>query len=148
MALATLEEIVDAMRDKIVAALASSEFEVQVDPFRNLNPTPPSIDIFPGDPFGDQASASFGDHGEIVWTVRARIGTADSDAGQKFLLRLMDTVGDLSVVNALEDDQTLAGTATSVAVEGPSGHRIYEDAARTAAFLGVDFRVRVFRGGS
>lgn len=148
MALASLLEIVDAMRDKLEAVMAASQFTVQVDAFRNLNPTPPSLDIYPGDPFSQQEMASFGDDGELIFTVRARIGTADSDAGQEFLLRLMDTEDDLSVANALQDDQTLNGTAGSVYVQGPSGHRVYEDAARAAALLGVDFKVTVLRGGS
>src|SRR5690348_9063100 len=127
---ATLLEVAEAIRDKLDTVLAASPFTVQVDPYRNLNPTPPSIDIYPADPFTEQAAASFKDHGEVIFTVRARIGTADNDAGQDFLLRLMDEHDVLSVIDALEDDQTLNGTAGSIAVQGPSGHRIYEDVAQ------------------
>lgn len=145
----SLVEIAQAMQSQIeqaVAAAADPPDAVQVSYVRNINPTPPCIDIFPGDPFDDGDAAGFGGAAdECVFTVRARIGTADNTAGQELLLAFMDEQDDLSVKNALQADQKLGGAASSILVIGPTGHRIYEDSAHTAAFLGVEWRVKVLR---
>jgi hypothetical protein len=110
---------------------------LQVYGFMNTNPTPPSLDVFPGDPF--QTGAGFRAGSTQVWfTVRARVSTADQEAGQKLLLRLLDTHDVASVENALAD------TAT-VTVEGVSGFREYlEDSASNGRLLGCEWRVTLF----
>ena len=60
-------------------------------PFLNQNPTPPSIDIYPADPF--QTGSGFEDDTEVFFTIRARTTTADQEAGQKALLRMLDRHG-------------------------------------------------------
>jgi hypothetical protein len=97
----------------------------------NLNPTPPSIDVYPGDPFVDDAGAGFTDlDGSVYFTVRARVSTADSYAGQELLLAFMDSGGPLSVQAALAADDTLNGLASQVVVEGPTGTRCSSTAVR------------------
>ena len=118
--------------------------ELQVHPYLNPNPTPPSIDIYPADLF--QTGSGFRDDMDTFWTVRARTTTADHEAGQKALLRMLDRRNGASVENALTADQTLGGLVQSVAVteEGVTGYRVYlEDPAGNGSLIGCEWRVEV-----
>jgi hypothetical protein len=64
----------------------------------------------------------------IVWTVRARVNTADYEAGQLLLLEFADPASSYCVASALEDEPTLNGYVSSVNVGSPTGHRFYSDA--------------------
>ena len=65
-------------------------------------PTPPAIDVYPGNPF--QTGAGFGPgHNRVFLTVRARAGMADPAAGQTDLLRLLDPDDPACVEIALAD---------------------------------------------
>ena len=118
-----------------------------MSPYLELNPTPPSIDMYPGDPF--QASLGFDKHGaprerKLFFTVRARVSTADSQAGQQLLLELLDPNG--GVEDAIVTDQTLGGVVSAVAVaeEGVSGIRQYvTDTPTGQSLLGCEWRVEV-----
>jgi hypothetical protein len=142
----SLGDLMDAMADKLETALGSAVN--QVVPRLNFNPTPPSVDIYPGDPFGGNQAAGFGQSGEVVFTVRCRATTADHEAGQDVLLAFMDGAGTLSIAAALEADQTLDGLAGSVYVEGPSGYTVYPDSGNEGGLLGCEFRVTVLRAFS
>jgi hypothetical protein len=100
--------------------------------------------MFPGDPFGEQVAYSH-ENRELVFTIRARVSTADQEAGQELLLRLMDRNGGSSVQAALAADRTLAGTADDSVVEGPSGFVPYPDTAGTnvGSYLCAEWRLRV-----
>jgi hypothetical protein len=110
---------------------------LQVTAYMNPNPTPPSIDLYPGDPF--QTGAGYGvGSSELFFTVRARVTTADVQAGQLLLLRMLDPTDAASVEAALEDVAT-------VVPEGVSGFRIYlEDTATDGRLLGCEWRVATF----
>jgi hypothetical protein len=146
---ATLAELMDEMAATLRAVVgpAVADTEVQVTGRLNPNPTPPSIDIYPGDPFRDTPTAAFGDiGGELLFTVRARVTTVDNIAGQNLLLRLMDDQDEISVAGTLMDDQTLNGHASSVFVEGNTGYTRYLDGgAESGGLLGCEWRVRVLR---
>src|SRR5262245_5379865 len=119
---------------------------LQLYPYYNVNPTPPSIDMYPGDPF--QTDLGFSDGGSLFFTVRARTTTADSEAGQRALLRMLDRDGPTSVYAALTADQTLGGVVDSLAVtpEGVSGYREYiEDTFTGGRLLGVEWRLVIFQ---
>ena len=151
MATATLGELLDEMADTLLAVVGPavpSEVEVQVTGRRNFNPTPPTLDIWPGDPFRSTPdTAGFQETGgDLVFTVRARVNTVDIIGGQDLLLRLMDDEDDISVAAALMDDQTLNGLASSVYVEGNSGFIEYRgDSGDEGGLLGCEWRVRVLR---
>lgn len=88
--------------DQIVAALEPLKAvipDLQVYGWQNGNPTPPSLDVRPGDPF--LLGAGFGLERQAFWNVRARISTADQDT-QELLLRFLDT-GDAASVEAALD---------------------------------------------
>jgi hypothetical protein len=126
--------------EAIAAALQplSTEIEgLQVYAFLNSNPTPPSLDIYPGAPF--QTGAGFGVGQSQVWfTIRARVSTADQEAGMRLLLRMMDPNDPASV------EAAIANTAT-VTPEGVSEFREYlEDTSSNGRLLGCEWRVSTF----
>jgi len=129
-------------QEAIAAALqplAAIVDDLQVYGYLNTNPTPPSLDVYPGDPFQD--GAGFGISSKrIYFTVRARVSTADSEAGQQLLLRLLD-VGDPASVEAA----IATSGAGAVAPDGVSGFREYlEEAAVNGRLLGCEWRVEAF----
>ncbi len=136
-------EIVEAM----AAALQPITLEIdglQITSFFNPNPTPPSVDIYPGEPF--QAGSSFGSSVDYFFTVRARATTADHESGQRCLLRLLDRWGPASVYANLTADQTLGGVVDNVSVpdDGVSGYvEFIEDVQTGGRLLGCTWRVEV-----
>lgn len=143
----SLTGLMDEMADTLRTAFSAvTDVAVQVEGRMNDNPTPPSIDIYPGDPFTGTEAAAFTDEaGEVIFTVRARVDTADNYAGQELLLAMMDITDGLSVATALQDDQTLNGHASSVYVQGPSGYVQFIDAGQQGALLGCSWSVTVIR---
>jgi hypothetical protein len=124
----------------IANALRPLEAEIdglQVHGFLNPNPTPPSLDVYPGDPF--QTGAGFGvSESQVFFTVRARVSTADPEHGQQQLLRMLDPQDTASVEAALDDVAT-------VVPEGVSGFREYlEEASTDGRLLGCEWRVSAF----
>lgn len=136
--MATLAEIQDAMADLIRDNLDDiTDLQVQVEPRMIVYPTPPTIDIYPGDPSEDPELASFGDlvGGELI-VVRARVHTADSNAGQDILLALMDDEDPLSIVAALDSDPTLGGAASDTHMRGRGGFALFEYPGGDGILLG------------
>jgi hypothetical protein len=139
----SLLEIVEAMAEAL-EPLRDTIPDLQIYPYLNVNPSPPSIDIFPSDPF--QEPSGFADDAEAYFTVRARTTTADSEAGQQALLRMLDRRAPESVEEALTLDQTLGGVvqSTGIAEEGISGYRVYlEDPQSQGRLIGCEWRVLV-----
>ena len=93
-------------RRRAASRSASEVAGLQIYAYLNSNPTPPSLDIYPGAPF--QTGAGFGVGQSQVWfTIRARVSTADQEAGMKLLLRLMDPNDPASVEAAIADTVTV-----------------------------------------
>jgi hypothetical protein len=105
----------------------------------NLNPTPPCIDVYPGDPFDSMDEAGFKPSGAYFFTVRARVDTADHEAGQDVLIAWMDR-RNTSGIAALLHGQDIDGTG-SVEVQQTTGFRRYADTADV--LLGFECRLRV-----
>lgn len=107
------------------------------------DPTPPCIDIYPGDPFGEQVAFDHTSR-ELLFTIRARVDAADVDAGQELLLGLMDR-GPGSVLGAHGADRTLGGAVDTSVLEGPTGFSAYAatQGAATGSLLGCEWRLRV-----
>lgn len=146
--MARLVDLLDEMADAVRAVMDASDLAVQVEPRMIINPTPPTIDMWPANLPRDEELASFGETaadmaGAKVFTVRARIGTADADAGQDFLLAVMDEEDELSIAAALHDDQTLNGYAAQVIVDGGRGYTLFPNPEGTAAWLGTEWLVTV-----
>lgn len=147
MPTAALSEIADELA-AVIDAASIPNLE-QVRGRRVFSPTPPSIDIYPADPFRRPDEAGFGDlNGAYLWTVRARVNPTDDEAWQDILLDLMDDDSANCVAAILEADQTLNGLAGEVVVDGPTGHRIYVEPSGEAALVGVEWTVAVLRAES
>jgi hypothetical protein len=145
----SLTLIMDAMADKISDAMEAADETIQVQPRMMLNPTPPSIDIYPAAELRDQVTAGFADlDGGYIFTVRARVTTADNRAGQDTLLRFLDDEDELCIPMALLDDPTLNGVATSVHIVSSSGYTLYPDPGGQGALLGCQFGVLVLKAES
>ena len=141
--MSTLPEIVDAFVTAL-EPLTETVPDLQLYPYLNINPTPPSIDIYPGDPF--QQGLGFGPDRSLFFTVRARVSTADQEGGQQLLLELLEP--DAGVEDALVADQTLGGVVSSLAVvaDGVSGIRQYiTDTPTGGSLLGCEWRVQVLQ---
>src|SRR6188472_507073 len=97
----------DALASQIETELGPLIENLQVEGLLVPSPTPPSIDIYPGDPF--QELLTFGLSDELFFTVRARVHTADNEAGQKLLLSMMDPSAATSIAQSIHGDRTLGG---------------------------------------
>lgn len=128
------------LQDEIATALEPIADEVpdlQVHSGWNDNPAPPTIDVYPGTPFMD--GAGFGvANVRTNWTVRARVGMADSESAQRLLLRLLDPTDPASVEAAIQD-------VAVVAPEGVSGFDLSpEDSGVNDRMLSATWHVRAF----
>lgn len=120
----TLAAIMDALADQIRGVLDDvTDVAVQVEPRWVTNPTAPCIDIYPADPSNEPELRAFSEQlgGELL-TVRARVDMSDSTAGQDLLLAFMDDEDPLSIVQAINEDDTLGGLAASLDVRTRSGY--------------------------
>lgn len=149
MAIATLRELLDEMAATIRTAVNSDDIDVQVEPRIVGSPSTPSIDMHLGSgPATDESTAGFVDaQGGFRITVRARVQTNDSEANQDFLVDLMDDQTDVSLINALYDDPTLNGLASSISMESVTGHT-YIPGAGGDVFLGCVWVFTVLRAES
>lgn len=112
---------------------------LQVDSRMNPNPTPPSIDVYPGTPFTE--AFGFGQGARRYWfTVRARVSTADNVAGQDLLLAMMDDGTAESVEDAIRNVKTY-GDARLGDIEGPSEFGSFSDTGTREDLLGCTWRV-------
>lgn len=109
--------------------------DLQVYGYWNPTPTPPTLDVYPGNPFQDGAAFGVG-HSRIYATVRARVGMDDPEAGMQLLLRLLDPGDPASVEAALADaDWVVVG-------EGVNGFTQYgDDLPGASQMLGSEWRV-------
>lgn len=147
MPTATLAEIMDALADQIRGVLDDvTDVAVQVEPRWVANPTAPCIDIYPADPSADQDLRAFGEliGGELL-TVRARVDLSDSTASQDLLLAFMDDGDPLSIVEAINEDDTLGGLASAVDVRSRSGYIRFLE---TGEFMGCVWAVVVVKARS
>lgn len=147
---AGLQDVLEAVADQIRNVLeAVDAVDVQVEPRMVLNPSPLTVDVYPGDPSRDEDSAAFDEvSGGYLLTVRSRIHTADFDAAYDLLIALMDDEDGLSLANALLDDPTLNGWAAAIDVRNFSGLRAYEHPSGEGAHLGFQFTVLAIPGES
>lgn len=135
-----LDQIADAFRDEFND---QDDYDIQVEPRMVLNPTPPCVDMWPGDESRDGQSAAFGDEGGEFYTIRARVQTADSYAGQELLLALMDDEGDLSVRGILFSDPSLGGLVDDLDVVAQTGYVVDVAPSGEGAWLACRWTVLV-----
>lgn len=140
---AIMQALADQLQDTLSGTADPLIENLQVTGLLNINPTPPSIDVYPADP--SQEGLAFGQaNNELSFTVRARVTTADHEAGQTLLLTMMDPSSTTSVTRALKSDKSLGSKVQTLAVAGPSGFGIYNDRNGEGSYLGCTWTVRVF----
>jgi hypothetical protein len=143
----TLAQILDAMAEQIRDVTETiTDVDVQVEPRWVVNPSPPTIDMYPADPSTAPDLRAFGEElgGELI-TVRARVGMSDHIEIQNLLLAFMDDEDPLSIAHALGDDKTLGGYAGSLDVRDRSGYvRVLEG----GDYLGCLWQVLVWKARS
>ena len=59
--IAALSDILDALADNVRGAIDGIDWDIQVEPWLVINPTPVTVDIFPGNPPEDPEIKGFGD---------------------------------------------------------------------------------------
>jgi hypothetical protein len=138
----SLETIMFAIAAQIENELAAQIIDLTVYPKRQFNPTPPCIDVYPGDPFHEQTAYGYRNR-ELFFTIRARVSTADNEAGQAVLLALLDADSPTSVLRALASDRTLQGWVGDSAVDTVSGYGLHQDVGEAPSLLGATWRLKV-----
>ena len=147
---AILEAAADQIRDTMEA---ESDWAIQVEPSMILNPTPPTIDMYPADPSADPQSAGMGetysDMDAGYWiNVRARVSPTDNVANQEVLLELLDPESSMSLVQALYDDPTIGGLAADINLDSTSGYVLVPKIDGSAVHIGVVWRFLVIAARS
>jgi hypothetical protein len=138
---ASLNDVMRAVTGQLTAQLASVLSGVQVCAELVYNPTPPSIDVYPADPF---LTAEAVGAWSALFVIRARVTTADQQGGQELLLDLMDPRSETSLRAALAADATFGGVCDDSTVEaGPSGYIAYRDPGGGGDLLGCTWQLRV-----
>jgi hypothetical protein len=133
----TLAQLIDEVAESL-RPLATVIPDLQVYGFWNDNPSPPSLDVYPGSPFQDGAGFGAGNN-RVYLTVRARVSMADPEAGQKLLLRLLDP-GDAASVEV-----ALGNADAAVVPDGVAGFTQYaDDTSAVERMLGCEWRVSRF----
>lgn len=133
----------DALADQLQTELDPAVETLQVTPRMTFNPTPPTIDIYPSDPFQEQVAFGLRQV-EVFFDVRARVSTAEHEGGQDLLLSMMDPAAASSVAAAISADRTLGGTVQDAQPGPPSNFGAYIDPGpNSAALLGCTWRTRV-----
>jgi hypothetical protein len=138
--MSSLRDILDGLADQIQQALASTVDDLQVEPRLVFNPTPPCIDLFPGDPFLDHSAMGIASR-EASITVRARVA-GDHQAEQDWLIDMMDRNSSQSVIAAIGNELAVNGDTFQVSVNGPSGFRQYTEPGGNS-LLGTEWTVVV-----
>lgn len=139
-----MDQIAETLRDAWDSVeFAGQEINVQVEPRLVVNPSPPTVDIYPADPPRDETLAGFGEIGAVALTVRARVSTADNVAGQELLIAFMDDNDELNVAGALWAGRLLDGWGEIKDISPPTGYGVYTDPSGQGAYLGVQWRVTV-----
>ena len=136
----TVAEMMDSLatgvRTQLCGTVAPVIPELQVDNRQTPNPSPPSVDVYPGtEPFTEQIGFGPGQRA-YFFTVRARVQTSDNEAGQDLLLAMMDDADPKSVETAL---WTVTGVKQVV---GPSPYAAFRDVGGQSEWLGCTWRVQ------
>jgi hypothetical protein len=145
--LSALTTIMDEIADKIADAFAGSDIDVQVDSRMVLMPTPPTVDIYPADPFRSEDEAGFAegseDEGGLLFNVRARVSPSDHESQQEVLLAFMDDEDDLCIHAAVLADPTLNGHAMSIGWQNQTGYVLFPAPDGSVAHIGCLWRFLV-----
>ena len=132
--------LADQINDELCGTANPVIENLQVEDRRHPNPTPPAIDVYPGSPWTEVIG--YGNARQYWFNVRARVGTADNEAGQDLLFAMMDNSTVESVEAAIRSTKTYAG-ATLGDIEALEYGLISDIDAQGESFYGCVWRVAV-----
>ena len=130
----SLVGLMDALATQIQSELCGTANpvipELQVGGSLIDNPSLPCIDIYPFDvDFQEQVAFNEDSPGwQFQLRVRARVGMADNEGGQRLLLQMMDPGSNHSVYQAVLSNKTLGGAGRVVRCGGADGYGQYPSA--------------------
>ena len=75
--------------------------------------------------------------------MRARVHTADEEAGQKVLMAMLNSSGDDSMGQAILQDKTLGGKCGGLGIEEVGGFQLMLDVGGEGSYMGALWTVRV-----
>ena len=142
-----IADVMGALATQIETRLGTADPALEhltANGFLNFNPTPPHVDVYPADPFVDRLTFGKGNI-QYFLTVRARVSTADHEAGQGLLLSMMDPDASTSMERAIVSDRTLGGKISKLNIhEGPSAYGVFPDpSGSSGSLIGCTWTVRV-----
>jgi hypothetical protein len=115
---------ITAIRRGIAANLAQlgNNMGMQVSAYTLANPTPPMMQVLPGEVVYDRAFHRGLD--EITMLVQALVAYGSDIGSQTRLDELLDPTGANSMKTAVESDSTLGGIVGDVSVLNATGYRV------------------------
>lgn len=137
---ATLEQVIDAVADQLRDVLTDELQDLHVEAGFFRSAELPAINVYPGPPGAVQTTefAGFGQlYGAWPLLIRAVVSPADLEAGESLLWALMDDVGDLSIIAALDSDETLGGVSDTIGWGEWSEARDFSPADQDGVFVGA-----------
>lgn len=115
MPVATLAQLLDAVRDQLKEALSTEDLPIHVESGLFRAAETPTINVYPAAPSLVQDFAAFGNLvGQWPMAIRVAVSPADIEAGEALLWAFMDDTDPLSIIAALDSDSTLGGVASDV----------------------------------
>jgi hypothetical protein len=133
---------ITAIRRGIAANLTQlgTNLGMQVSAYTLANPTPPAIQVLPGEITYDLAMHRGLD--EITMLVQALVGYGSDIGSQTRLDELLDPTGVNSMKTAVESDSTLGGIVSDVNVKTATGYRVA--AGQNGPVLLCEWSVQVY----
>jgi hypothetical protein len=113
---------------------------IQITPYMIVNPTPPHIQIMPGEITYDIAGRRGGD--ELIFVVQGFVVANFDVNSQKKLDQMLADGGPMSVKALVEADRRLGGVIDDLRVRRNSGYNVYSLQSR-GPVLGADWEVEV-----
>jgi hypothetical protein len=119
---------ITAIRRGIAANLTQlgTNLGIQVSAYALANPTPPTIQVLPGEVVYDRAMHRGLD--DLTFLVQALVQYGSDIGSQKRLDELLDPTGPKSLKTAVESDSTLGGIVSDVSVTNATGYRVAQGA--------------------
>jgi hypothetical protein len=111
----------------------------------------PAIDIYhtADNGLATNLQGGFGDRLPFeCFNIRLRVSPADSDAGQRLLYDLVDADSDLSIIAALDSDDTVGGLAYTLIWGNWGGISSFPDLNSDGSFIGELLPIKVVKAYS
>jgi hypothetical protein len=147
-----LNDISDGLAAQITTALSAvTDVYVHVESHWFETAELPAIDIYhtADNGLATNLQGGFGDRLPFeCFNIRLRVSPADSDAGQRLLYDLVDADSDLSIIAALDSDDTVGGLAYTLIWGNWGGISSFPDLNSDGSFIGELLPIKVVKAYS